>query len=397
MAPRIYLDHAATTPVAQPVLEAMLPYFSEHFGNASSRSHSFGWNAAAAVEEASKQLAALLDVYPEEITFTSGSTEAINLAIKGVAERYSGKGKHIITSSAEHSAVLDTCKELERKGFTVDYLRPGESGQVVPEAVEAAVKSDTILCALMWANNETGVINDMKAIGAVCAHHKILFFSDATQAVGKMEVHPKEMGIQLLACSAHKFYGPKGIGALWINDERPKISLIAQQHGGGHQNGLRSGTLNVPGIVGMGAAAVLAKAEYLAIGNRLETFRNQLESTLKFNLNPVLINGHQAPRLSHITNISIRFTEAEALLSGLNRRVALSTGSACASAELSPSHVLLAMGLNEQDAKSAIRISMGRTTTIEEVEEAAKLICFSAQNLRKESPAYELFQDGIIS
>ena len=397
MEPRIYLDHAATTPVAKPVVEAMLPYFTNQFGNASSRSHSFGWNAAAAIEKASKQLADLLGVSPEEFTFTSGSTEAINLALKGIAERYGNKGRHIVTSLSEHSAVLDTCRELENKGFEITYLIPNNTGLISPESVANSLRKDTIICALMWANNETGVINEIEQIGKICHEKKVIFFSDATQAVGKVDVFPKLCGVSALALSAHKFYGPMGVGALWVKDQRPKISVKALFHGGGQQNGLRPGTLNVPGIVGMGAAAVLAKAEQNREFTRLAQLRDNFETALAATLQPVLINGGEVKRLPHISNISIRFTEAEALLSGLNRRLALATGSACASADLTPSHVLLSMGLNEQDAKSSIRVSLGRDTTEEEMTTALNLITESAKKLRKESPSYELFLDGSVT
>ncbi len=397
MRKRIYLDHAATTPVASSVLAAMLPYFTTEFGNASSRSHVYGWAANQAVERASEQVADLLQVHPNELTFTSGSTESINLAIRGVAQRYQQLGRHLITAATAHSAVLDTCAQLEKEGFEVTYLSPRSNGLISVADVQAGLRKDTILCTMLWANNETGVVQDVAQIGSACRQNHTLFFCDATQAVGKVPTHPREHNIDLLACSAHKFYGPKGIGALWVSEAEPRVSLVPQIFGGGHQGGLRSGTLNVPGIVGMGEAAVLAKAEMASQAERLQQLRDDFEQRLKSRLAPILINGGDATRLPHIANISIRFTEAEALLTQLQRKVALATGSACASADLTPSHVLLAMGLSAEDAKAAIRVSLGRDTSAAETAEAARLIIEAALQLRSESPVFELYQDGIIN
>lgn len=397
MTERLYLDYAATTPVAEEVLAAMLPYFNEDFGNAGSRSHAFGWSAAEAVERARQQLAELLACRPSELTFTSGSTESIYLAITGVAERYARRGKHVITTAVEHSAVMATCADLERRGYDVTYLPPDGNGVIEPRALEAALRPDTILCAVLWGNNETGVLQDVRALGRVCRSAQVLLFADATQVVGKVECHPREQGIDLMALSGHKFYGPKGVGALYVSDAAPRVSLTPQVVGGGQESGLRGGTLNVPGIVGMGAAAVLAKAEREHEAARLSTLRNALEASLTDALPSLLINGHNAPRLPHISNVSFRFTEAEALLSALGRRLAVSTGSACSSADLAPSHVLLAMGLDREDAKSAIRISLGRHTTERDIETAADLLIGATRVQRAESPTWELHLDGIVA
>ena len=392
----IYLDHAATTPVAPSVLREMTPYFRDVPGNASSRSHGFGWAAAQAVDTARERLAGLLRVDPAELAFTSGSTEAINLAVKGIAHRYRSRGRHLVTAGTEHRAVLDVCAHLEGEGFEVTYLDPLPSGVVDPAAVRAALRDDTVLVALMWANNETGVLLDVEAVGAACRERGALFFSDATQAVGKVPVDPRAAGVHALALSAHKFYGPKGAGALWVSASEPRVAVTAQQHGGGHEGGRRSGTLNVPGIVGLGAAAELARAELAATGERLTRLRDALERRLVGELGQVIVNGGAAPRLPHISNVSVRFTEAEALLSTFQRRLALSTGSACSSADLEPSHVLLAMGLAPEDAKAAIRVSLGRETTAAEVDAAAALLVAGARALREASPTWELHLDGVL-
>ena len=392
----VYLDHAATTPVAPTVLEAMLPYFSQVHGNASSRSHAYGWAAAQAVDGARVQLAELLDVHPGELTFTSGSTEAINLALKGIAHRYRRRGRHIVTAATEHRAVLDSCAHLAAAGYEVTCLRPDAAGRIDPAAVATSLRDDTVLVALMWANNETGVLLDVAAVGEACAARDVLFFSDATQAVGKLEVHPREVGVHALALSAHKFYGPKGVGALWVSAAEPRVAVAEQQHGGGHEGGIRSGTLNVPGIVGLGAAAALAADEMHTSQRRLTRLRDRLEARLLRQLDAVLINGGGAPRLGHLSNFSPRFTEAEALLSSFQRQLALSTGSACSSADLEPSHVLLAMGLDPRDAKAAVRVSLGRDTTAEHVELAARLIVGGVRRLREASPTWELHLDGVL-
>ena len=335
-------------------------------------------------------------VDPTEITFTSGSTEGINLAVKGIAERYRRRGRHIVTAATEHRAVLDVCAHLERGGFEVDYLAPDADGRVTPEAVAAALRDDTILVALMWANNETGVVLDVAGVGEVCRARGVLFFSDATQAVGKVAVAPREVGVDALALSAHKFYGPKGVGALWVRSADPRVAIAQQQHGGGHEGGIRSGTLNVPGIVGLGAAAALAAGEYASVGRRLAAIRDGLERALARELDQVIVNGDNAERLPHISNVSFRFVEAEALLSSFQRRLALSTGSACSSADLEPSHVLLAMGLSPEDAKSAVRISLGRATSDRHAARAVDLLVRGVRRLRAESPLWELHLDGVL-
>ncbi len=397
MEPRIYLDHASTTPVAETVLAAMLPYFREQFGNAHSRSHAMGWGAAAAVETARAQLADLLSCLPEELTFTSGSTEGIYLAIKGVARRYRFKGAHIVTTATEHSAVLAACADLERDGYDVTYLSPSTDGLIGGAQVREALRADTLLCAVLWANNETGVLQDMSSIAAACRERGVLCFADATQVVGKLTCHPRAVGIDLLALSAHKFYGPKGVGALYTSNHSPRVALTPPTGGGGQEGGLRGGTLNVPAIVGLGAAAVLAKAEMEHQAVRLSGLRDGFERDLRSALPEVLFNGAGAPRLPHISNVSFRFTEAEALLSSLHRRLAVSTGSACASVSLEPSHVLLGMGLSPEDARAAVRISLGRETTTREVDTAVDLFTQAVPRLRGESPLWELYRAGVLA
>ncbi len=397
MKDRIYLDHASTTPVAEEVLTAMLPYFRETYGNPHSRSHAYGWGAAAAVDSAREAVADLLSCLPQELTFTSGSTEAIYLAIHGVARRYTSRGRHIVTTAVEHSAVLAACAELEQDGFEVTYLLPDAEGLLHANRIGDALREDTILCAVLWGNNETGVLQDMSATSAVCRARDVLLFADATQVVGKIECRPRDVGVDLLALSGHKFYGPKGVGALYVSSREPRVVLSAQQGGGGQEQGLRGGTLNVPGIVGLGAAAVLAKAEMRTVAVRLESLRQRLETMLVRALPAVHVNGAGAARLPHISNLSFRFTEAEALLSNFHRRLAVSTGSACASTSLEPSHVLLAMGLSPEDARAAIRISLGRETTAAEIDTAVALLCAAVPELRAESPLWELYEAGVLA
>lgn len=395
MSERIYLDYASTTPVAEPVLAAMLPYFRQRPGNAHSRSHAAGWAAAQAVEDARASLADLLACQPAELTFTSGSTEAIYLALRGVATRYAQRGRHIVTTSVEHAATLAACESLERSGYAVTYVRPDARGLISPERLRAALRPDTTLCAVLWANNETGVIQDLPAISQTCRANGTLLFADATQVVGKLPCHPRLVGVDLLALSAHKCSGPKGIGALYASAESPRVALRAQMGGGGQEGGLRGGTLNVPGIVGLGAAAVLAKAEMATQESRLRDLRDGLERRLNDTLPEVRVNGADAPRLPNISNLSFRFTEAEALLSRLHRRISVSTGSACSSADLEPSHVLLEMGLSREDAKASVRVSLGRDTTAAEVETAAELLAAAVPALRAESPMWELYGEGV--
>ena len=396
MQERIYLDHASTTPVAEEVLAALLPYFRDRPGNAHSRSHAAGWTAAQAVDAARGQVADLLACRPEELTFTSGSTEAIYLALRGVAHRYARRGRHLVTTTVEHSAVLAACEGLAAEGFEVTYVPPDTDGVVSRAAIAAALRPDTTLCAVLWGSNETGVLQDVAEIGAACRANGTLLFADATQVVGKIECHPREVGVDLLALSGHKFYGPKGVGALYVSADDPRVALRPLVGGGGQEGGLRGGTLNVPGIVGLGAAAVLAKAEMAAVGQRLRALRDGLERRLVGALPEVLVNGAGAPRLPHITNVSFRFTEAEALLSKLQRRLSVSTGSACASADLEPSHVLLEMGLSREDAKAAIRLSLGRDTSAADVDAAADLLAEAVPALRAESPLWELHEAGVL-
>ena len=396
MKERIYLDHASTTPVAPTVLEAMLPYFTEQFGNASSRSHGYGWEADQAIKEASQSLASLLQVAPEELTFTSGSTEAISLAINGIASNYAPSECHLITTSNEHSAVLETHQALENKGFPVTYLTSNPDGTLKLSALEEALTPETKLVSVLWGNNETGVLQDLESISELCRQNEVLLFADATQVIGKIPCHPRSVGVHILALSAHKFYGPKGVGALWHSCTLPRVVIRPQIAGGGHQRGLRAGTLNTPGIVGLGEAARLANREMAENAKKLRTLREHLENELTTRLEEVIINGSKAARLPHISNLSFRFIEAEALMSTFQRRLAMSTGSACSSADLEPSHVLLSMGLSKEDAKASLRISLGRDTTKAEIDIAIDLIEKGVNALRAESPTWELFQDGIL-
>jgi len=368
----IYLDYNATTPCDPRVLDAMLPYFTEKYGNAASRTHAYGWIADEGVEQARRYIAGLLHAEPQEIVFTSGATEGCNLALKGVFEMYAAKGNHIITCATEHRAVLDTCRRLERKGAQVTYLGVDAGGLIDLAALEAAIRPETILIAVMYANNETGVLQPVRDIGRIARQHGVLFFSDATQAAGKTAVDVQEDGIDLLALSAHKFYGPKGVGALYIRRRDPRVRLMPQIDGGGHERGYRSGTLNVPGIVGMGKAAALAAAEGVADAERLKMLRDRLEESLV--AHGAKVNGSRAMRLAHVSNLSFEGMAAERLVSGLNGALAFSVGSACTSARKEPSHVLEAMGLDEDRLKGAIRLSLGRFTTEAEAEQALNLI-----------------------
>ena len=392
---KVYLDNNATTPCDPRVVEAMLPYFFEHPGNAASRSHPFGWEAESAVDIARQQIAKLIGADDKEIIFTSGATEADNLALKGVYEMYSRKGNHIITVTTEHKAVLDTCKVLEKKGAEVTYLEVGADGMIDLKALEAAIKPTTILISVMWANNETGVIQPMKEIGNICAKHGILFMSDATQAVGKIPVNPRETGVHLMAFSAHKMYGPKGVGALYVSRKDPRVKVTAQMDGGGHERGMRSGTLNVPGIVGFGKAAEIAQAEMEHEAVRLSNLRDRLENGLKSSMEEVYINGNINHRMPHVTNMSFKHVEGEGLMMTFNQNIALSSGSACTSASLEPSYVLVALGLGDDLAHSSLRFSLGRFTTEEEVDFAIEAIRNGVNHMRDLSPIWEMYKDGI--
>jgi cysteine desulfurase len=390
----IYLDYQATTPLDPRVLEAMLPYFRDHFGNAASRSHAFGWEAEKAVETARDEVAALIGASPKEIVFTSGSTEGINLALKGVAEMYGDKGKHIVTSQVEHKAVLDTCKHLEKLGFEVTYVEPDVTGRVSTEKVREALRPDTILVALIWANNEVGTLNPIREVGALCHERGVLLFTDATQAAGKVPVDVEADQVDLLCLSGHKLYGPKGVGALYVRRKNPRVRLMAQMDGGGHERGMRSGTLNVPGIVGLGKACAIARAELSQEAVRTAALRDRLERRITSELDFVHLNGNREQRLPNNLNLSFAFVEGESLIMGI-KDCAVSSGSACTSASLEPSHVLRAMKVGEDLAHSSIRFGVGRFTTEEEVDFAANQVVAAVKRLRELSPLYEMAQEGI--
>ncbi len=390
----IYLDHNATTPTDQRVVDTMLPYFTQHFGNAASRNHSFGWVAEEGVDYARQQIAQLINADEREIIFTSGATESNNLAIKGVADMYKSKGNHIITATTEHKAVLDTCKALEKQGIEVTYLEVERDGRIDLDKLQAAIRPTTILISLMFANNETGVIQDMRAIGDICEKHSILFMSDATQAVGKIPVDVEALGIHLLSFTAHKMYGPKGVGALYVRRKSPRVKVTAQMDGGGHERGMRSGTLNVPAIVGFGKAAEIARLEMPAEIARLSQLRDQLEADL-MQLEEVVLNGNKEHRMPHVSNLSFKHVEGEGLMMTFNQKVAVSSGSACTSASLEPSYVLKALGLGDDLAHSSIRMSLGRFTTAQEVADAVAAIKHGVNHMRSLSPIWEMYKDGV--
>jgi cysteine desulfurase len=379
----VYMDNHATTACDPRVLEAMLPYFSQHFGNAASQGHAFGWYAAEAVQIAREEIAALLTADPSEIVFTSGATESINLAIKGVFEMMAGKGKHIITVSTEHRAVLDTCSHLKKLGAEVTCLPVNSEGLIDPELLQSSIRSDTILIAVMYANNETGVIQPIHSISRIARQHRILFFTDATQAMGKIPVNVMEDGIDLLACSAHKIYGPKGVGALYIRRRNPRVRLIAQLDGGGQERGFRSGTLNVPGIVGFGRAASLCQAEMEQHSKSIGRLRDKLERTI-LRMEGTRLNGDPLNRLPTVTNISFAQGVGNRLLKNLLKVVALSSGSACSSASLEPSHVLKSMGLDDAAAYQAIRFSLGKYNTEEEVDFVIQRVRLTLEEINAE-------------
>ena len=391
----IYLDNNATTPTDPRAVEAMLPYFYDIPGNAASRNHPFGWKAEEAVEYAREQIADLIGADHKEIIFTSGATESDNLAIKGVFEMYASKGNHIITIKTEHKAVLDACKKVEKMGGEVTYLDVQNDGMVDLNLLESSITDKTILISIMWANNETGVIQQMKAIGDICKKHGVLFMSDATQAVGKIPVFPKEVGVHLMAFTSHKMYGPKGVGALFVNRKNPRVKVTAQMDGGGHERGMRSGTLNVPGIVGFGKAAAIAKAEMSQDAQRLSKLRDKLENAFKDNLEEVYVNGNVNSRMPHVSNISFKHVEGEGLMMTFNQNIAVSSGSACTSASLEPSYVLVALGLGDDLAHSSIRFSLGRFTTEEDVDYAIDAVSKGVNHMRDLSPIWEMYKDGI--
>ena len=385
----VYLDNNATTPCDPRVVEAMLPYFTRHFGNAASRNHAFGWEAEEAVSHARGQVAKLVGADPKEIVFTSGATEADNLAIKGVFEMYAGKGNHIITVQTEHKAVLDTCAPLEKKGAEITYLPVNPDGRVDLALLEAAIRPSTILIAVMVANNETGTLQPIRDISAIARRHGILFFCDAAQAAGKIPVDVNNDGIDLLALSAHKMYGPKGVGALYVRRKDPRVRLSPQMDGGGHERGFRSGTLNVPAIVGFGQAAALAAAEMDTEAPRLAGLRNRLETAL-LQLHEVYINGSTIHRLPYVANLSFRYLEGESLLMGFNKNVAVSSGSACTSASLEPSYVLKAMGVDDASAHASVRFGLGRFTDEAQIDYAIHEISRTVHKLREDSLLWEL-------
>jgi cysteine desulfurase len=390
----IYMDNHATTPVDPRVLEAMMPYFTDKFGNAASRNHAFGWSAEEAVENARQQVASLVNATAKEIIFTSGATESDNLMIKGVAEMYREKGNHIITQAIEHKAVLDTCKNLEKHGFEVTYLPVQRDGRVNPEDVRKAIKPTTILISIMYANNEIGVINPVAEIGKIAKEHGIIFAVDGVQAVGKVPVDVQKDNIDLLAISAHKLYGPKGVGALYVRRRNPRVQLSAIIDGGGHERGMRSGTLNVPGIVGIGKACELCQQEMAQESERLRGLRNRLKAGLEAKLDEVFINGSLEHRLPNNLNMSFAYVEGESLLMGIND-VAVSSGSACTSATLEPSYVLKALGVGEDLAHTSIRFGLGRFTTQEEVDYVVDKMVQVVTKLRELSPLYEMAKEGI--
>ncbi len=391
----IYLDNNSTTPTDPRVVETMLPYFYEIPGNAASRNHPFGWKAEEAVDYAREQIAGLIDVDPKEIIFTSGATESDNLAIKGIFEMYSSKGNHIITATTEHKAVLDACKKVEKMGGQVTYLEVQNDGLIDLKDLEAAITDKTILVSIMWANNETGVIQPMKEIGDICKKHGVLFMSDATQVVGKIPVNPKEVGVHLMAFTSHKMYGPKGVGALFVNRKNPRVKVTSQIDGGGHERGMRSGTLNVPGIVGFGKAAEIAKAEMAQDSARLSKLRDRLQKGFADNIEEVYINGNEEHRMPHVTNISFKHVEGEGLMMTFNQNIAVSSGSACTSASLEPSYVLVALGLGDDLAHSSIRFSLGRFTTDEDVDDALELVTAGVNHMRDLSPIWEMYKEGV--
>lgn len=391
----IFMDYHSTTPVDPRVLEEMLPYFNEKFGNAASRSHSFGWTAEEAVDYARERIARLVGAQSEkEIVFTSGATESNNVAIKGVAEFYKDKGNHIVTTVIEHKAVLDTCKRLEKEGFTVTYLGVGKDGLVDPEAVRAAITDKTILVSVMFANNEIGTVQPLEKIGAITRERGVLLHTDAVQGVGKAPFDVQKMNVDLASITAHKMYGPKGVGALYVRRSKPRVRLVAQMDGGGHERGMRSGTLNVPGIVGFGKAAEIMRLEGEAEGVRLLALREHLRKRLQTSLEETYVNGSLEHRLPGNLNISFAFVEGEAMMMAI-KDIAVSSGSACTSASLEPSYVLRALGVGDELAHSSIRFGLGRWTTQEEVDYVANLVIDKVSHLRNMSPLYEMFKDGI--
>ncbi|TDR78295.1 IscS subfamily cysteine desulfurase [Paludibacterium purpuratum] len=388
----IYLDYSATTPVDPRVAAKMIPYLTEHFGNPASRSHSFGWEAEDAVENARAEVARLVNCDPKEIIWTSGATESDNLAIKGAAQFYQSRGKHIITVKTEHKAVLDTCRELERQGFEVTYLSVKDDGLIDLDQFKAALRPDTILVSVMLVNNEIGVIQDIDTLGALCREKGIVFHVDAAQATGKVVIDLERQPVDLMSFSAHKTYGPKGIGALYIR-RKPRVRLEAQMHGGGHERGFRSGTLATHQIVGMGESFRLAREEMASENERIRMLRDRLWNGVK-DLEEVYLNGDLERRVPHNLNVSFNFVEGESLIMAI-KELAVSSGSACTSASLEPSYVLRALGRNDELAHSSIRFTIGRFTTVEEIDYAVALLRDKIGKLRELSPLWEMYKDGV--
>ena len=388
----IYMDYSATTPVDPRVAQKMIPYITEHFGNPASRSHPYGWEAEEAVEEARSHIAALVNADPREIVFTSGATESDNLALKGIAEFYQDRGKHIITVKTEHKAILDTARELERKGFEVTYLDVLENGLIDLDVLKAAIRPDTILVSVMMVNNEIGVVQDVETIGEICREHGVFFHVDAAQATGKVEIDLQKLKVDLMSFSAHKTYGPKGIGALYVR-RKPRVRLEAQMHGGGHERGMRSGTLATHQIVGMGEAFRIAKEEMVEENERIKALRDRLWAGLS-TMEEVHVNGDMNQRVPHNLNVSFNFVEGESLMMAI-KDVAVSSGSACTSASLEPSYVLRALGRSDELAHSSIRFTVGRFTTETEIDAVVKLLQEKIGKLRELSPLWEMYKDGI--
>jgi len=391
---KVYLDYNATTPVDPAVLEAMLPYFRERFGNAASRSHAFGWEAEAAVKRAREQVAELIHAQPEDILFTSGATEGNNLALKGAAAMYAEQGKHIITQVTEHKAVLDPCKYLEQKGYRVTFLPVDSTGRIDLAQLAEAIKPDTILVSIMHGNNEIGTLQPIADIGRLCKERGVLFHTDCCQTFGKVPIDVQALGIDLLTCSGHKIYGPKGVGAVYVRRTRPRVRLEPLLHGGGHERGMRSGTLNVPGIVGLGAAAEIAGRQMATEGPRVAALRDRLRDGLLAQLDHVTVNGHATERIPTNLNVSFAFVEGESLMMGMDD-IAVSSGSACTSASLEPSYVLRALGVSDDLAHSSIRFSLGRFTTEAEIDYTIERVVAAVRRLREMSPLYEMVQEGV--
>jgi cysteine desulfurase len=388
----IYMDYSATNPCDPRVVDAMIPWLREHFGNPASRSHAWGWEAEAVVEKAREQVAALIGADPREIVWTSGATESNNLALKGAAHFYKTKGKHIITVKTEHKAVLDTCRELERQGFEVSYLDVQTDGLLDLEVLKAAIRPDTILVSVMFVNNEIGVIQDIAAIGALCREKGIIFHSDAAQATGRVDIDLQTLPVDLMSLTSHKTYGPKGIGALYVR-RKPRVRLEAQMHGGGHERGMRSGTLPTHQIAGMGEAYRIAKAEMHEENKRIRVLHERMLNGLK-DVEEVFLNGHAEKRVPHNLNMSFNFVEGESLIMGI-KGLAVSSGSACTSASLEPSYVLRALGRSDELAHSSLRMTIGRWTTEEEIDYAVATIKENVAKLRDLSPLWEMFKDGV--